>query len=129
MCVRGVVREGFDVNRRRCEPPYAVDAMMHHPVAEVVGVDQRRGGVHRDPGLSEEVVPVPPQADVGHGHDPGNGTDDLLGLIHQHRVHGVHEPPVDLTRGVAEHEKRMATVMTSPITGRQAGSPPRSPLR
>jgi hypothetical protein len=55
---------------------------MLYPVAEVMGVDQRRGGVHRDPGLSEEVVPVRPQADVGHGHDPRNGTDGLLGLIH-----------------------------------------------
>jgi hypothetical protein len=42
---------------------------------------------------------------VGTATTPGNGTDGMLGLIHQHRLHGVHEPPVDLTRGVAQHQE------------------------
>src|SRR5688572_13123220 len=101
----GVVGQGFGVDGGRGEASYAVDQVVLDLVAQVVRLDQGGGGVHGDARLGKQLVAVPAQPDVGHVDHAGGGADDLLGLVDQGRVDGVHQPPVDLAGGIAQNEQ------------------------
>jgi hypothetical protein len=69
----------------------------------LVGLDGGGTGADGDLALGAQLVADPAQPHLPGAEHAGSGPQHLLGLVDHGRVDGVHQPPVDLPRGLAQH--------------------------
>ena len=70
---------------------------------DLVSLDRAGTGIDDDLAFGAQMVPDPAQPDLADIEHSRRRTQRLLHLIDQGRVHGVHQPPVDLAGRLPEH--------------------------
>jgi alpha-ribazole phosphatase/probable phosphoglycerate mutase len=105
--VRGqpLLRRRTDVHGGIGQPGHVVQQPVLCLVCDPVRLGQAEPGVHREAGLGPDAVPDPAQPQVLDVMHTRYRAQARLRRVDQVRVDGVHDPPVDVAGGAAQHDQ------------------------
>ena len=96
---------GVRVDQGGIEPGQCVEQLVLSPNSNGVGLNSGAVGRDHDLALGAQLVADPSQPDLTDVKYTWHAAKDGLSTVDEGGIDGIHEPPVDLTRSLAQHHQ------------------------